>query len=239
MSQTINTNVTSLFGQQSANKATSELRVAMARLSSGMRINTGKDDATGMASANTYEKTMRGALIAQRMANEGLAAAQTRDGYHAQVYENLQRIREIAVQQGGTASSTEFSTLATENTRLLALATAQSAFVIDSAGNTYAGTTVAASLTGTGAIATIDADIALVVTARAGYGADMAKFASAATALGLEASNAAAQYSSVMDTDYAVETTNMTRASIKNQAANAMLAQANQIPNQVLALLRF
>lgn len=239
MGQVINTNVSSLFGQQAANKSTDDLRVAMARLSSGMRINSGKDDATGMSSASGYEKTMRGALVAQRMANEGMAAAQTRDGYHAQVYDNLQRIREIAVQSGGTASGTEFTVLAAENTRLLALATAQSAFVIDSAGSTYTGATSAASLTGTGAIATVDADIALVVTARSGYGADMAKFASASTALGLEASNAASQYSSVMDTDYAVETTNMTRASIKNQAANAMLAQANQIPNQVLSLLRF
>ena len=239
MSQTINTNVTSLFGQQSANKSTNDLRVAMARLSSGMRINTGKDDATGMSAAAGYEKTMRGALIAQRMANEGLAAAQTRDGYQAQVYENLQRIREIAVQSGGTASGTEFTVLAAENTRLLALATAQSAFVIDSAGTTYTGAQAAATITGTGAIATVNSDIDAVVAARAGYGADMGKFASASSALGLEASNAAGQYSSVMDTDYAVETTNMTRASIKNQAANAMLAQANQIPNQVLALLRF
>ena len=148
-------------------------------------------------------------------------------------------VTSIAVQSGGTASGTEFTVLAAENTRLLALATAQSAFVIDSAGTTYTGAQAAATITGTGAIATVNSDIDAVVAARAGYGADMGKFASASSALGLEASNAAGQYSSVMDTDYAVETTNMTRASIKNQAANAMLAQANQIPNQVLAMLRF
>jgi flagellin len=241
MGQVINTNVTSLFGQQSANKSTNDLRIAMARLSSGMRINTGRDDPTGMVSGSNYEKTMRGALVAQRMANEGLADMQTRDGFHAQAYENLQRMREIAVQSGGTAASTEYTVLAAENLRLLGLAGgAHSAYVIESGGTvTYTSTIAAATNVASGAIADINTAITNVTTARAGYGADMAKFASAAAGLGLEASNAAAQYSSVMDTDYAVETTNMTKASIKNQAANAMLAQANQIPNQVLALLRF
>ena len=78
----------------------------------------------------------------------------------------------------------------------------------------------------------------LVVAARATYGADMATFSSAAAALGTEAVNAAAQYSAVMDTDYAVETTNMLRNQILQQAGSAMLAQANQVPNGVLALLR-
>jgi flagellin len=84
----------------------------------------------------------------------------------------------------------------------------------------------------------LDADIANVVAARAQYGADMATFQSAVNNLQSEAVNTAAAYSRVMDTDYAVETTAMTRNLILQQAGTAMLAQANQVPNNVLSLLR-
>ncbi|MBL8480035.1 MAG: flagellin, partial [Sterolibacteriaceae bacterium] len=77
-----------------------------------------------------------------------------------------------------------------------------------------------------------------VTTARATYGADMATFSSAVANLGVQSVNTAAAYSRVMDTDYAVETTNMIRNQILQQAGTAMLAQANQIPNSVLSLLR-
>jgi flagellin len=241
MGQVINTNVTSLYGQSALNKSNADLRTAMARLSSGMRINTAKDDPTGMTTVGTYEGSMRGALMAQRMINEALATAQTNDGYHAQIYENLQRIREIAVQKNGTASGTEYTALAAENTRLLALAAnTVTTTVADSSGTAFTslvGTKWGGS-TGAG-IGAIETDLGTLAAARATYGADMSTFSSASAALGVQAANAGAQYSAVMDTDYAVETTNMTRASIKQQAGSAMLAQANQIPNQVLALLRF
>jgi flagellin len=182
---------------------------------------------------------MRGANMALRAANEGIAKAQINDGYHAQVYENLQRMREIAVQKSGTASGDEYTSLVAENTRLLGLAGATGAVVVKSDGSTVTGAATAAGAVG--AVATvvgIDADIANVVAARSKYGADMATFSSAAGALGTEAVNSAAQYSAVMDTDYAVETTNMLRNQILQQAGSAMLAQANQVPNGVLALLR-
>jgi flagellin len=84
----------------------------------------------------------------------------------------------------------------------------------------------------------IDADITLVTTARATYGADMATFSSAIANLGVQSVNVPAAFSRVMDTDYAIETTNMIRNQILQQAGTAMLAQANQIPNSVLSLLR-
>ncbi|GAB5604709.1 flagellin [Sideroxyarcus sp. TK5] len=238
MAQVINTNVSALFGGAALNKSATALQTAMERLSSGKRINTAKDDATGMVTASGYEKTMRGANIAARNAADGISEAQINDGYHAQVYENLQRIREIAVQLGGTASGAEFTALAAENTRLLGLASNSTAKVIgaDGALATVAGTK--AAITGTGAIATIDADITLVTTARSTYGADMAKYQSAVTNLQTLSVNTAAAYSRVMDTDYAAETTAMTRNMILQQAGTAMLAQANQIPNNVLSLLR-
>jgi flagellin len=76
------------------------------------------------------------------------------------------------------------------------------------------------------------------LAARAAYGADMATFSSAVANLQIQSVNLSAQYSRVMDTDYAAETGNMTKNQILQQAGTAMLAQANQVPNTVLSLLR-
>jgi flagellin len=238
MAQVINTNVASLFGQVSLNKSNAGLQQAMQRLSSGLRINSAKDDPTGMVTAAGYDSQVRGANQAMRNANDGISTAQINDGYHQQVLENLQRIREIAVQAGGTAAGVEFNALVAENTRILALAGNTGSVVVNSNGGVIAGGGVKAALTNTGTITVIDADVALVTTARAGYGADMATFSSAIANLGVQSVNVAAAYSRVMDTDYAVETTNMIRNQILQQAGTAMLAQANQIPNSVLTLLR-
>jgi flagellin len=238
MAQVINTNVASLFGQQALNKSASGLQTAMQRLSSGLRINSAKDDPTGMVTAAGYDSQMRGANQAMRNANDGISTAQINDGYHQQVLENLQRQREIAVQLGGTAAGSEATALVAENTRILALAGNTGTVVVNSNGGVLAGTGTKAALTGTGAITVIDADITLVTTARATYGADMATFSSVVANLGVQSVNTAAAYSRVMDTDYAVETTNMIRNQILQQAGTAMLAQANQIPNSVLSLLR-
>jgi flagellin len=238
MAQVANTNVAAMFSSNALAKSKAMLTSAMARLSSGTRLNTAADDASALANAAIYESSMRGASVAQRQANEGLAGAQVRDGYHAQVYENLQRIREIAVQSGGTASGTEYTVLVDENTRLLALATNQSAFVINSAGATYTGAGVAASAIAGATVTDIDADIADVNTQRAAYGADMAKFASAAAALGNQAANAGAQYSAIADTDYAAETARMATAQIRQQVGGAVQAIANQINQDVVGYLR-
>ena len=238
MAQVINTNVASLFGQQALNKSNAGLQTAMQRLSSGLRINSAKDDPTGMVTAAGYDSQVRGANQAIRNANDGISTAQINDGYHQQVLENLQRLREIAVQKSGTASGTETTALGLENTRILALAGNTGAVVVNSNGGTVTGVGVKAALSGGLTIASIDADITLVTTARATYGADMATFSSAIANLGVQSVNVSAAYSRVMDTDYAIESTNMIRNQILQQAGTAMLAQANQIPNSVLSLLR-
>lgn len=238
MAQVINTNVSALFGGAALNKSNLALQTAMQRLSSGVRINTAKDDATGMVTASGYESIMRGAAQAARNANDGISTAQINDGYHQQVYENLQRLREIAVQLGGTASGSEATALVAENTRILGLATATGAVVVNSNGGTVTGVGTVATLGAGLAISNIDANITLVTTARATYGADMATFQSAINNLQTQSVNTAAAYSRVMDTDYAAETTSMTKNMILQQAGTAMLAQANQIPNNVLTLLR-
>jgi len=240
MAQVINTNVASLFGGAALNKSNVALQTAMQRLSSGVRINSAKDDATGMVTASGYESTMRGANIAARNANDGISNAQINDGYHAQVYDNLQRLREIAVQLGGTASGAEATALYKENTRLLGLATDSVAKVIGADGSlaTVAGKKATGLTASNATVANIDTDIALVTTARASYGADMATYQSAVNNLQTLSVNTAAAYSRIMDTDYAAETTAMTRNMILQQAGSAMLAQANQLPNNVLGLLR-
>jgi flagellin len=132
----------------------------------------------------------------------------------------------------------ETTALGLENTRILALAGNTGAVVVNSNGGTVTGVGVKAALGGLLTIAGIDADITLVTTARASYGADMATFSSAIANLGVQSVNVSAAFSRVMDTDYAIETTNMIRNQILQQAGTAMLAQANQIPNSVLSLLR-
>lgn len=238
MAQVINTNVASLFAQQALNKSAKALGIAQQRLSSGVRINTGADDPTGLVTATGYDSQIRGANQAQRNANDGISTAQINDGYHGQVLENLQRLREIAVQLGGTATGAETTALVAENARILALATATGSVVVNSNGGTVTGVgTAAAAPTGV-TVTAIDTDITSVTTARATYGADIATFNSAIAALGAQSVNTSAAYSRIIDTDYAVETTNLTRNSILQQAGSAILAQANQVPNNVLTLLR-
>jgi flagellin len=238
MAQVINTNVASLFAQQALNKSAKALGIAQQRLSSGLRINTGADDPTGLVTATGYDSQIRGANQAQRNANDGISTAQINDGYHGQVLENLQRLREIAVQLGGTAAGAETTALVAENARILALATNTGTVVVNSNGGTVTGVGTAATAPVGVTVAAIDTDIAAVTTARATYGADIATFNSAIAALGAQSVNTSAAYSRIIDTDYAVETTNLTRNSILQQAGSAILAQANQVPNNVLTLLR-
>jgi flagellin len=247
MAQVINTNVSSLFGGAALNKSNLALQTAMARLSSGVRINSAKDDPTGMVTATGYDSQIRGANQAIRNANDGISTAQINDGYHQQVLENLQRLREIAVQNGntlgtgGTTLGAEATALIAEDTRILALAANTGTVVVNSNGGTVTGVGTKATLgtlTAASTVANIDTEIGLITTARATYGADMATFQSAINNLTTQSVNTSAAYSRVMDTDYATETTAMTRNQILQQAGTAMLAQANQVPNNVLSLLR-
>ncbi|MDO8314868.1 MAG: flagellin, partial [Rugosibacter sp.] len=202
------------------------------------RINSAKDDPTGLVTATGYDSQIRGANQAMRNANDGISTAQINDGYHQQVLENLQRLREIAVQLGGTASGTESTALVAENTRILGLAGNTGAVVVNSNGGTLTGVGTKATIVAGLTVGALDTAITAVTTARATYGADMATFSSAVATLGTQSVNTSAAYSLIMDTDYAVETTNMTRNSILQQAGSAILAQANQQPNSVLSLLR-
>ncbi|MGI9134591.1 MAG: flagellin, partial [Rhodoferax sp.] len=151
-------------------------------------------------------------------------------------------MRVLAVQSGGTlvlANSAEGTALVAENTRILALAGSTGSVVVNSNGGTVTGVGVKATLGTTYTVAGLDTDITAVNAARANYGADMATFESAINNLQTSSVNLSAAKSRVMDTDYAAESAQLTRNSILQQAGTAMLAQANQLPNSVLTLLRY
>ena len=238
MPQVINTNISALFAGQALNRSNNDLQTAMQRLSSGLRINSGKDDPTGLGLAVGFDSQVRGTNQAVRNASNGISIAQTSDSYIGQVTENLQRLREIAVQLGGTASGSETTALLAENARIAALTVATGAVVVNSAGGTVTGVGVALTAPTGVTVAAITTDITASSTARSLFGADMATFGSAVANLQAASVFLSAQFSRIMDTDYAMETTNMTRNQILQQAGTAMLAQANQVPNTVLSLLR-
>jgi flagellin len=238
MAQVINTNVAALFAGSALNKSANSLQTAQERLSSGLRINSAKDDATGLAIATGYDSQIRGTNMAVRNSNDAISKAQTNDGYAAQITENLQRLREIAVQLGGTASGTETTALVAENGRLAGKTTVVGAVVTDGSGGTVTAKSVAVTATTGTTVAAIDTDITAVSASRANYGADMVTFGSVVSGLQNASVNLSASKSRIMDTDYAAETQNMTRNNILQQAGTAVLSQANQSPNSVLGLLR-
>ena len=238
MAAVLGTNVASMFNVNALGKSKMALDTSLARLSSGSRINSAKDDATGLVSAIGFDSKLRGSLQAQRNANDGIAKAQTNDSYLAQVTENMQRLREIAVQKGGTASGDETTALLAENTRIAALIQATGAVVVNADGGTVTGVGVAYTASTATTVSGIDTDLSTAASARAKFGADMATFQSASNNLGNSAVNIAAQLSAIMDTDYASESANMTKNNILQQAGTAALSQANQAPNNILQLLR-
>ncbi len=240
MAQVINTNVASLFAGAALNRSANALLTAQQRLSSGLRINSSKDDATGMATAATYDSKIRGANMNLRNVNDAISLAQTADGYLGQILENTLRLKEIYVQTGAV-SNPEATALLAENARIDGLVVASADVVVDGAGNksTSTGTTfTAAAAAALASEANFTTEINAIVTARAGFGADMAELSSAANTLSIESVNLSAAYSRVMDTDYAAETTAMTKNQILQQAGIASLAQSNQNPSMVLSLLR-
>ncbi|EJG7681372.1 FliC/FljB family flagellin [Salmonella enterica] len=105
MAQVINTNSLSLLTQNNLNKSQSSLSSAIERLSSGLRINSAKDDAAGQAIANRFSANIRGLTQASRNANDGISIAQTTEGALSEINNNLQRVRELSVQASNSTNS--------------------------------------------------------------------------------------------------------------------------------------
>ena len=121
MAMTVNTNVSSLAAQRSLAGSTQAMGVSMARLSSGLRINSAKDDAAGLAISSKMTNQIRGMNQAVRNSNDGISMAQTAEGAMGEVTSSLQRIRELAVQAAsGTNSASDRTALNSEAAALLA-----------------------------------------------------------------------------------------------------------------------
>ena len=332
MASTINTNISAMSAQRYLATTQNTLAVSMARLSSGLRVNSAKDDAAGLAIAERMTSQIRGMNVAVRNANDGISMAQTAEGALGKVGEIFQRMRELAVQATNATNSasdktsldTEFGELAKEVQRVFSNTTfnglkiiadnatdlvfqvganissdnqitvTTSNMLIDlsmkgvvgpvpanagaalTAATAYAtamtatAVAVAALAAGTGTAAAvtaaqtaestalaatrpvltgstsnvlsviekIDSAISKVSNERSVLGASQSRFESAISYLQISTENQTAAKSRIMDADFAQETANLSRAQILSQAGSAMLAQANQLPQSVMALLR-
>jgi len=267
MPMTINTNVSSLNAQRNSNTSSTSLATSLQRLSSGLRINSSKDDAAGLAIADRMNAQIRGINVAIRNANDGISLAQTAEGALSTVTDVLQRMRELAVQaqngSNGTSDranlNTEYGQLSAEITRIAAQTKFNGTAIVGSGaganvfqvgannGDTLTITTtqvstVAGDLTTSAnastAVAAIDSALDTITTNRATYGAAMNRFEFAISNLQITGENQQAARGRIMDADFASETANLSRAQILQQAGSAMVAQANQLPQNVLSLLR-
>jgi flagellin len=264
MASVINTNIASLNTQRNLSASQGALNTSLQRLSSGLRINSSKDDAAGLSIATRMDSQLRGMNVAIRNSNDGISFAQTAEGGLAKQTDALQRMRELAVQSingSNTAADrtnldAEFQQLTAEVTRIGTTTNFNGSSVFGAAKDFQVGAnsgetiTVAAVTAGTitgdvttaanatTALGAIDTALDAVNTTRATLGAVQNRFESVVSNLQVSAENQAAAKSRIMDADFAAETANLTRGQILQQAGTAMLAQANSIPNGVLALLR-
>ncbi|MEK6748993.1 MAG: flagellin [Pseudomonadota bacterium] len=121
MPQVINTNVMSLNAQRNLNQSQDALRISLQRLSSGLRINSAKDDAAGLAITERFTTQVRGLTVAERNSNDGISLSQVAEGSLAEAVSILQRVRELAVQSiNATNSSSDRQALNTEVSQLVA-----------------------------------------------------------------------------------------------------------------------
>ena len=119
MSSTINTNITSINAQRNLARSSTSLAVSMERLSSGMRVNGAKDDAAGLAIAERFDAQTRGMNVAIRNANDAISLAATAEGALGAISNNLQRMRELAVQASNGTNTTSDIAPWSKNSRCL------------------------------------------------------------------------------------------------------------------------
>lgn len=273
MAAVINTNMMSLNSQRALGTSQSSLATSMARLSSGLRVNSSKDDAAGLAVAQQMNAKARSSQVAIRNANDGISMAQTAEGGMSQIGDILQRMRELAMQSANgtydadarTALGTEYDDLVEEIDRIANSTKFNGVALINGSGTStdfavdvegtdnitidFSSLDVLASTLGVASgdiasasgasaiLADIDDAITTLNTNRATLGAAQNRLDFTINNLQVQYENQKSAYGRIMDADYAVETANLTRTQILQQAGTAMLAQANALPQSVLQLL--
>lgn len=278
MAMTINTNTSALNTQRALARSEGSLTTSLQRLSSGLRINSAKDDAAGLAISERITTQIRAFTVAERNASDALSFMQVADGAAEGIGNNLQRMRELSVQAangslnsgdrdnlqvefaalgaeiGRLAQSTKFNNVALVNSGAasfsfqvgsgtgtndqISVSTVDmraSTFSIDSGSIGIAGSSGTAALD---AIGNLDCAINTVTTTRARFGSALNRTEAVISGLQIAIENQTAARGRVLDADFAAETANLTRVQILQQAGTAMLAQANQRPQNVLSLLR-
>ncbi len=304
MASVINTNNASLVAQRNLSNSQNHLTTSVQRLSSGLRINSAKDDAAGLGISENLQAQITGANVGVRNANDAISMVQTAEGGLQEVSSMLQRMRELATQGNNDSLSTtqmgyigaEIDSLRSEINKVAARTTFNgktllngdnatagtvmfqtgtaatdtvdiSTKLIDiqvtSSGDGVTGTntgmaalgaqidlTVGTSASGVltltsqtsanyGTLATaVDTAISSIARARSDLGAVQNRLDHNIANLQSQAENLTASKSRITDADYAAETANLTKNQIMQQAATAMLSQANQMPNVVLSLLK-
>lgn len=272
----LNTNISSLGVQRNMQAIQSKLQASMQKLSTGNRINSAADDAAGLAIATRMDSQIRGMVVAQRNANDGISLAQTADGALTNVQASLSRMRELAVQASNATNNAgdrtnldnEYQALSSElqrtlsntdfnGTKILAGGAGALSFQVG-AGNTandritvtttnmstdanitaVTGGDLTSAANAQTAITNLDNALDKVSSERSTYGATMDRFSQVIDNLSTSSENMQAARGRIMDTDYASEMSNMAKLQIQQQAATAMLAQANQSQQSVLSLLR-
>ncbi|MBD2794267.1 flagellin FliC [Xenorhabdus sp. 42] len=323
MASVINTNYSALLAQNNLTKSKGTLGTAIERLSSGLRINSAKDDAAGQAIANRFTANVKGLTQAARNANDGISIAQTTEGSLNEINSNLQRIRELSVQAvNGTNSDSDLKSIQEEVTQRLSeidriseqtqfngvkvlsqdttlkiqvgandnetinidlkkidrgtlglgnfsveapkseevkkaeegVAKAEKELkdstatdkskeektvkeakeALEKAKKDFPGVKDADSKS----LKSLDDALSKVDSLRSSLGAVQNRLESTVNNLNNTVNNLSAARSRIEDADYAVEVSNMSRGQILQQAGTSVLAQANQVPQTVLSLLR-
>ena len=250
MAQIINTNLMSLNAQRNLSTTQSALATSVQRLSTGLRVNSAKDDAAGLAIAERMNTQVRGMNVAVRNANDAISLAQTAEGALSKINDMGQRMRELAVQSANATNNetdresldAEFQALSAEIKRNLEgtsfngtkLFAALATMTFQVGANNATTDQIAVVTTNL----TTDKMLATVNSKRAEFGATQNRFEAVIQTLQVSAENQTAARSRIMDADFASETAALTRAQVLQQAGTAMLSQANSLPNNVLSLLR-
>jgi flagellin len=268
MSLRITNNVEAFNAYRNLNKTSAAVSKSMERLSSGYRINRGADDAAGLGISETMRSQIRGLAQAQRNIQDGVSMVQTAEGNLDTVHAMLQRVRELAVQyKNGTLSQasrdaiqTEVNQLASEIERVgkaasfngLSLLSSSSTISFQVGANDGQVITVdmislasnigtsfySLTAAGTTDIDEVDKAIASVSATRATFGAVQNRLEHSLSVTSAYQENLVSAESRIRDVDMAEEMVNLTKNQILQQAGTAMLAQANQLPQAVLTLLR-
>jgi flagellin len=264
MSLRINNNVEAFNAHRQLVGTSNNLAKSMEKLASGNRINRAADDAAGLSISERLRSQIKGLAQAQRNAQDAVSMVQTAEGALQEVHSMLQRVRELAVQwQTGSMSTTDKQAIQSEVNQLASeierigttakfngislLASGTVTFQVGANDGEVIGVDMldlsvavpnAAFQMGATVIGQIDSAISNVSAQRAAFGAVQNRLEHTLNNLSTYQENLVSSESRIRDVDMAAEMVEFTKLQILSQAGTSMLAQANQMPQSVLSLLR-